>query len=80
MLERRSEPEKTATSVTCRVCYAWVQLDPGRIEDTGMYVYYRCQRCDGSFPIRRIDAEAALEADAAAAPQGDSPTSDPGWA
>ena len=55
MEERRLDPDGAAASVTCRVCFAHVELQLERVEETTMYVYYRCQRCESSFPIRRVD-------------------------
>jgi hypothetical protein len=59
--ERRLEPDKTVASVTCRVCFAHVELRLERVEETPMYVYYRCQQCEASFPIRRADVEPLRE-------------------
>ena len=58
MQERRLDPERTARAVTCRVCFRWVQVLPERLDETPMYVYYRCQHCEASFTIRRADVEA----------------------
>ena len=55
MQERRLDPERGASAVTCRVCFEWVEVLPERVDETPMYVYYRCQRCEASFTIRRAD-------------------------
>ena len=62
--ERRMRPDRTASSITCRVCYLWVQVIPERVEETPMYVYYRCQKCECSFTIRRSDVDALRAAGA----------------
>ena len=55
MQERRLDPERQASAVTCRVCFQWVEVLPERVDETPMYVYYRCQGCEASFTIRRAD-------------------------
>ena len=57
MEERRLEPDRPANSVTCRVCFAHVELRLERVDETPMYVYYRCQACESSFTIRRVDLD-----------------------
>ena len=54
MLERRFL-KNDSNQVTCRICFARVDLDLTRIDETPMYVYHRCQACDQWFTIRRED-------------------------
>ncbi|CAN5861647.1 hypothetical protein BH24ACT3_BH24ACT3_10500 [soil metagenome] len=58
MLERRFRPDGPVWKVICRVCYEYVEVRREGVEDTAMFVYYRCPSCDSSFPIRRSDYEA----------------------
>jgi len=62
--ERRLRPDHSARSVTCRVCFSYVEVLPDRVDETTMYVYYRCQACECSFTIRRADVEALRAAGA----------------
>lgn len=69
-----SAPERRRGSddsgrVTCRVCFARVDLSLDRIDDTPMYVYHRCPACEQWFTIRREDFD-RLRANAQA-PSGD---------
>jgi hypothetical protein len=56
LLERRFKPDDS-DRITCRVCFARVDLSIERIDDTPMYVYFRCPACEQWFTIRRADAE-----------------------
>jgi hypothetical protein len=58
--ERRfkaSDPDLKPGSRLCRLCFRIVDLEPGHIETTPMYVYVRCPHCENSFPIRHSDIE-----------------------
>jgi hypothetical protein len=56
LLERRLRPNDS-NRVTCRVCFARIDLCLERVDDTPMYVYYRCPECDQWFTIRRGDLD-----------------------
>ena len=60
VLERRFI-RNDSNQVTCRICFARVDLDLTRIDETPMYVYHRCQACDQWFTIRREDLARLLE-------------------
>ena len=68
MTERRWNPKTAAPTpaLRCRVCFRGVKVDAQRIEETVVHIYYRCEHCNCSFPIRREDAE-AIQAAAAEA-------------
>jgi hypothetical protein len=55
---RPPEPDDDAVRMPCRLCYTLIELTPDRLEETSIHVFYRCQSCGGSFPIRREDADA----------------------
>ena len=59
-LERRHNPDESGR-VTCRVCFARVELSLDRIDDTPMYVYHRCPACEQWFTIRRDDLDRLRE-------------------
>lgn len=54
--ERRHSDDASGR-VTCRVCFARVELKLERVDDTPMYVYHRCPACEQWFTIRRSDLE-----------------------
>ena len=54
--ERRSRREDSRR-VTCRICFARIDLTLERIDETPMYVYHRCPECEQWFTIRRDDLE-----------------------
>lgn len=54
--ERRRRADESGR-VTCRVCFARIDLSLDRIDDTPMYVYHRCPACEQWFTIRREDLE-----------------------
>ena len=55
-MERRHNDDASGR-VTCRVCFARVELSLDRIDDTPMYVYHRCPACEQWFTIRRADLD-----------------------
>ena len=59
--ERRYRPPESDDGpirMPCRLCYTLIDLEPDRLEETSVHIFYRCPSCGGSFPIRREDADA----------------------
>jgi hypothetical protein len=53
-VERRMQPSEGL--VPCRVCWAYITLQPERVDIVEARVYYRCQRCGGTTMVRYQDA------------------------
>lgn len=56
----RPDPEDGRPQVSCRNCFAHVEVDADKVEFIDGIWLYRCPSCDRHFPVRREDAPEAL--------------------